>query len=224
MAKQIAYNMDCMEAMRDMEDKAFDLMLTDPPYGVSLNYSTYIDTQENWYSLMEQFIPEAIRISKMVIMPSCQIRKLGWFYKNYPPDWIMCWYKGSTGCAAHVGFNDWEPLLVYGKTRKQLYMHDYIAVNPNEKLGNYGHPCPKPVQWAQKLISMATEEGDKVIDPFLGSGTTRIACYNINRNFVGYEIDTDYFNAQEERFNKHTAQIRLFDPAPEPTKEQLQII
>ena len=68
------YNMDCMEGMAQFPDKYFDLCLTDPPYGVNLNYSTYIDTEDNWYRLMGEFMPEAIRISKMVILPSCQIK------------------------------------------------------------------------------------------------------------------------------------------------------
>ena len=91
---------DCMEAMKQMPDKAFDLCLTDPPYGVNLKYNTYKDTEANWFDLMDRFIPEARRIAKMVIMPSCQIKRLDWFYKNHPPDWLICWHKGSTGCVS----------------------------------------------------------------------------------------------------------------------------
>lgn len=177
---------DCMDGMKEISDKYFDLILTDPPYGVNLNYSTYDDTEENWFNLMK------------------------WFYKNHTPDWLVCWYKGSTGCNAYVGFNDWEPLIVYGKTKPQLYMHDYISVRPDEKMGNYGHPCPKPLLWAEKLICMTTNEGDKVLDTFTGSGTTLIACHNTNRQYMGFELDPDYHKAATERLEAVKAQMRLY--------------
>ena len=79
------YLMDCMEGMKQIPDKYFQLLLCDPPYGVGIEYSEYVDTEENWYGLMDAFIPEAQRVAEMVIFPSCQIKRLGWFYANYPP-------------------------------------------------------------------------------------------------------------------------------------------
>ncbi len=91
------YNEDNMVGMSRYPDKYFDLCITDPPYGVNLQYNTYQDSLENWYDLMNKFIPEARRVCKMIIMPSCSINKLGWIYKNHEPDWLMCWYKGRSG-------------------------------------------------------------------------------------------------------------------------------
>src|SRR3990167_884686 len=206
-------NIDCLTYMKTLKDKAFDLCLTDPPYGVNLNYKTYKDTEENWFNLMNAFIPEIRRVAKMVIMPSCQIKRLEWFYKNFPPDWLMCWHKGSTGCAAYIGFNDWEPHVVYGKTNNQLYMHDYFSITPNEKLGNYGHPCPKPLRWATWLLKRSLPDGGKVIDPFIGSGTTAIACHNMGHDLVGCEIDESYFKSALERLERHKKQFTLFGEA-----------
>ncbi len=76
---------DCLEVMKNIPDKSMDLVLTDPPYGVGLKYESYEDTEENWFALMKPLIPELIRISKMVIMPSCQIKRLGFFYTQCPP-------------------------------------------------------------------------------------------------------------------------------------------
>ncbi len=203
-------NIDCMEYMATLPDKAFDLCLTDPPYGVNLNYTTYRDTEENWYNLMNRFIPEAKRVSKMVIMPSCQIKRLGWFYKNHPPDWLICWHKGSTGCASFIGFNDWEPLVVYGKTKNQLYMHDYLSLTNSEKLGKYGHPCPKPVMWSKIILRNCLPDKGRVFDPFLGSGSSAIAAHYFGCDFVGCEIDVDYFNAAKERFDRETRQVAMW--------------
>lgn len=79
-----------------------------------------------------------------------------------------------------------------------------------EKNNKTGHPAVFPVQLAKDHIRSWSNEGDTVLDPFLGSGTTRIAAYDLNRNFIGYEIDKTYFDLQEERFARHTAQENLF--------------
>ena len=215
------YNMDCMEGMKQMPDKSVDLLLCDPPYGVNIKYNEYKDTEENWYSLMDKFIPEARRIAKMVVFPSCQIKRLKWFYDNYPPDWIICWHKGSPGHVSYVGFNDWEPHMVYGKTQG-ICMHDYFSIPNTEKMGNYGHPCPKPIRWAKWFISGATKKGGVVCDTFAGSGTTAIAAYDLERNYMAFEIDKDYYDAAVKRIEQHKAQIS-FDTITEESPEQVML-
>ena len=195
---------DCLEVMKEIPDKSIDLVLTDPPYGVNLSYESYQDTEENWYKLMSMVIPEIKRISTMAILPSCQIKRLEWWYKNYPPDWIICWYKGSTGCSAFVGFNDWEPHLIYGK-HKKVWMHDYFQARNDEKMGNYGHPCPKPIAWAKWLIDKSKSQS--VLDPFMGSGTTGVAAKELNRRFIGIEIEPKYFTIAERRINQATTEL-----------------
>lgn len=192
---------DCIEKMKAMPFQSVDLILTDPPYGVGLKYDVYNDTVENWEKLMCNFIPSAQKVSKMVIFPSCQIKRLPFFYTHFPPDWLICWYKGSTGCASYIGFNDWEALVVYGRTRNRLYMHDYMKIPNTEKMGNYGHPCPKPLAWAEWIIERATKENDIVLDPFCGSGTVGVACKKLGRRFVGIDISKDYLESAFNRIN-----------------------
>ncbi len=192
---------DCLEVMKSIPDNSVDLVLTDPPYGINLEYNNYKDSEENWFKLMDKVIPELKRISKMVIMPSCQIRRLKWIYDNHPPDWLICWYKGSTGHASFVGFNDWEPHLVYGKTRNQLFMYDFFRTKSSPKKGTFNHPCPKPIEWANWIIKRATQEGDIVLDCFLGSGTTAVACKNLGRKFIGIELSEEYCKIAEKRLN-----------------------
>ena len=201
------YNEDCLETMKRMPDNFVDLVLTDPPYGVGIDYGLYDDTVDNWKELVSSFIPEAKRISRMIIMPSCQINLLHWIYANFKPDWLMCWYKGSPGHKSYIGFNDWEPLLVYGKTGKP--MHDYIKANNVEKMGNWGHPCPKPVKWASTLINMATDEDMLVYDPFIGSGTTAVACERLGIQWLGSEINPDYCEIANKRIKAERDQMKL---------------
>jgi len=196
---------DCLEVLKEFPDNSIDLVLTDPPYGVNLEYDKYKDTEESWFDLMDKVIPEMRRVAKMVIFPSCQIKRLDWFYKNHKPDWLICWYKGSPGHSAYIGFNDWEPHIVYGKNN--THMHDYFSAINTEKRGKYGHPCPKPIKWAEWLISRATKENDIILDPFLGSGTTAVACKQLGRNYIGIEISQEYCDIANKRLEQDTLDL-----------------
>ena len=72
------------------------------------------------------------------------------------------------------------------------------------------HPTQKPVALYEWLLTHYAKQGDRILDTHLGSGSSRIAAYNLGFDFVGCEIDEDYFKAQEERFKAHTSQTSLF--------------
>ena len=188
---------DCLEVMKHIPDNAVDLVVTDPPYGIGLNYGAGVDDSEaSWFDMFNNIIPIFKSKSQMTIMPSCQIRRLPYIYQHHPPDWLIAWYKGSPGHQSFVGFNDWEPHLVYGK-RDGIQMHDYFQT----KLvpANNGHPCPKPIEWGRWLISRASKENDIILDPFLGSGTTAVAAKQLGRKYIGIEINPDYCKIAEQR-------------------------
>ena len=198
------YNEDCMETMERMDDDSVDLVLTDPPYGVDFDYDKYDDGKEEWESLISSVLPKLIDKSSMVLMQSCSINKMEWIYNNYPPDWLICWYKGSPGTSAFIGFNDWEPILVYGKNSTDN--HDYFYAKPRD---DNKHPCPKSINWAEKLISDHTEEDDLVYDPFIGSGTTAVACEKLNRKWIGSEISEEYCEIARDRIKRERDQLKL---------------
>lgn len=195
------HNIDCIEGLKQIADKEADLTITDPPYGIGLEYDTYQDTEENWFKLMENTLPQIIRTSKMAILPCCKIANLDWIYTKFPPNWLICWYKGSTGHRSYVGFNDWEPHLVYGKN-DGVVSHDYFQTCSSPKMGTHGHPCAKPIEWAEWLVKHFSKEGDLVIDPFAGSGTTLVACKKLRRNFIGFEISSNYCKIAELRLKE----------------------
>lgn len=203
------YNESCLDTMSRMPDKFVDLTLTDPPYGIDLEYDNYVDTEDNWFALMEKVIPEIIRVSKMAIFPSCKIHRLPWIYKNFPPDWMIAWYKGSVGHNSPIGFNDWEPHLVYGRG-KNICMHDYFQTLSSPKMNTYGHPCPKPDEWAEWLITKASKKGDLVYDPFMGSGTVGYVAYLNERNYIGSEISAEYCKIIKKRIPKKPGKIEKF--------------
>ena len=76
------------------------------------------------------------------------------------------------------------------------------------------HPTEKPVALYRWLLTNYAKPGDTILDTHLGSGSSRIAAYDLGFDFTGYELDTDYFDAQERRFADHIAQPKLFEPLP----------
>ena len=221
MAKQIAYNMDCMEAMREMPDKAFELAIIDPPYGIGMDggtvgYKGFNNFEKkNWDKTVppEEYFNELFRVSENQII-------WGGNYFHLPPSrCFLIWDKGEgfynrTYAEGEIAWTSFDRNVKIFK-RDPLCNGDYRG-----KI----HPTQKPVALYQWLLKNYAKQGDKILDTHLGSGSSRIAAYNLGFDFVGCEIDEDYFKAQEERFQKHTAQIRLFDPAPKQETEQLQII
>ena len=94
----------------------------------------------------------------------------------------------------------------------------WTSFNANAKMFSFSavgqegrfHPAQKPVELYAWILNNYAKEGDRILDTHLGSGSSRIAAHDLGFDFVGYEIDKEYFDKQEERFEKHTAQMNLF--------------
>ena len=207
----VIYNCDCRLVLPHLPK--VDLVLTDPPYGVGFRYASHQDSLESWRRLMQCVVGWTRGGgASMLIAPSCQIQQLEWIYRTIPPDWLICWYKGSPGTAAFVGFNDWEPLLVYGKS-KGTQMHDYFYVQPSPFTN--GHPCPKPIDWAAWLIRRASRQDGLIIDPFMGSGTTLVAAKQLGRRAIGIEIERKYCDIAIDRLRQEVLPLEPETPQPE---------
>jgi len=193
---QTIYLGDCRDILPELPK--VDLVLTDPPYGIELNYASYDDSLENWFSLMNSSVPLMRQAATFVIMPSCAIKRMGWWYEHHAPDWLICWFKGSPGHVATIGFNDWEPLLVWGKPPKPMHDHFQTVCGFDMK----DHPCPKPVQWATWLVQRGCVEGGTVCDPFMGSGTTLRAAKDLRRKAIGIEIEEKYCELAARRLDQ----------------------
>ena len=200
-------NADCLQVLPLLEAGSVDAVVTDPPYGINLDYATYSDTHENWVSLLRQVIPLCRRIGRFVVMPCGPLLALRQTYIDHNPDWLIAWVKGSPGTRSPIGFNSWEPHLCWGKPA--VAMHDVFQTRCGFEIK--GHPCPKPVAWALWLVERAAGLGGTVIDPFMGSGTTGVACVRTGRRFVGVEIDPGYYTIARKRI---LDEIALRDGTP----------
>ncbi len=180
-----------------------DAVVTDPPYGLNFKYESYEDTPERWFALMDATVPLMQNAAPFVVMPVCAQMRLGWWYAHHPPTWLIAWYKGSPGHSAAIGFNDWEAMLCWGKP--PIPMHDYFQSKCGFAGGNGdGHPCPKPIEWANWLVARACPEGGTVLDPFAGSGTTLESAKWSGRKAIGIELEKRYCDIAVKRLRQET--------------------
>lgn len=211
------YNTDCLEFMRSMPDSYVDLILTDPPYEISMGgsgtlksgrvyYRGQLDKIANGFDT-ETVLNECERISKkMNLFCFCsnkQITKImGWGEKKGYSTTLLVWYKPNAIPFINNTFKSDLKFCVYirGKGTKikgtsKLFTH-------NCGKSKYGHPTEKPLEIIEKLILTASNEGDLIFDPFMGSGTTAVACKELNRSFIGCEIESKYCEIAEKRLRK----------------------
>lgn len=205
---------DCREILPMLG--RFDAVVTDPPYGINFKYESHDDDPEKWFELINEVLPIIREKSKFVIMPSCAIKRLPWWYENHKPDWIVAWHKGSPGHVSAIGFNDWEPHLAWGRPSRP--MHDYFSTVCG--FDDNGHPCPKPEKYAKWLVSRSAQAKEIVLDPFMGSGTTGVAAVKLGRQFTGIELEPKYFDIACRRISEAMKQPDLFVEQPKAVSTQ----
>jgi len=204
--KSIVHLQDNMEGMKAFPDNHFELAIVDPPYGIGINESIGRRKGEKhsghkktyWDNLIpppEYFI-ELKRVSKNQII----------WGGNYMTDYLKpspCWLFWDKGFSEDVTFAQFEMAWTsFNSSAKKYDKH------PNQL--NRIHPTQKPVKLYEWLLMRYANEGDKILDTHLGSGSSRIAAYKLGFDFTAYEIDEDYYRDQEKRFNQFKAQLTLF--------------
>lgn len=210
------YNQDCLDAMREMKDNEFDLAIVDPPYGLNIAKSGSIGrdkfTKKNWDAERpsQNYFNELLRVSKNQI-----IWGYNYFSDMLPPcKGFIYWNKlnhhenRSDGELAYTSFNTLG--------RHFEYMWDGNRYGFSENIKGVGqksiriHPTQKPVALYLWLIQKYAEPGDKILDTHLGSGSSALAAHDLGFDFVGYELDTEYFDKAQERLRQHQRQLSLF--------------
>lgn len=216
MSLSVVHNADCLEAMRAMDDNAFDLAIVDPPYGININHSMgrregqaasgHLKVQWDNETPSAEYFDELFRVSVNQI-----IWGGNYFMSKIARD-TPCWLLWDKKYSFDVTFAQYEMAWTsFTMSAKKFEM-------VNNAAGKI-HPTQKPMELYKWLLQNYAKQGDTILDTHLGSGSSRIAAYDLGFDFTGYELDTDYFDAQEERFAIHTAQARLFESVPEPIVE-----
>lgn len=201
---------DCIEKMRNFPDKSFDLCLTDPPYNVKNigpNARVYAEGTmqlpiEEYIQFCADWFREVRRVSKTIVFTP-GIANVCYYPQ---PDWILCWHKPAAVSSNRFGgFNAWEPIMVYGKIAKGKRIgQDVILMNTLNftKGPEKEHPCPKPPELMKLLVDRFSSEGESVLDPFAGSGTTLVAAKHLNRKYLGIEKVQRYIEISQQRLTQ----------------------
>jgi len=197
-------NTDCMDYMATLPDKAFDLAIVDPPYGICINAmsmgsrKTIKPDKRNWDNAVpsEAYFNDLKRVSKNQII-------WGGNYFNLPPTrCFLIWDKGET--MYNMSFADCEQAWTSFDKSARMYKK-----NPTDL--SRIHPTQKPVKLYEWLLHNYAKPGQRILDTHLGSGSSAIAAHYFGVDFVGCELDEDYYNAAKKRFELSTAQVSLFD-------------
>ena len=201
---------DCLEVMKSIPDKSIDAVITDPPYNLGIDYGKLTnDTRTDYSEWCNKWFTELERVCRGTIAISCGVVNLGLWNKIKEPLWTLCWHKPFSVSHGAFGFSNWEPVIIYGKTGKNERQSDYFDATFVKDDSTKGHPCPKPVKWGIGLSKIVSKKGFTILDPFMGSGTTGVACVQTGRNFIGIEIDEGYFKIAEKRIHDAQQQMRL---------------
>ena len=207
---------DCLEVL-PLIGKV-DAVVTDPPYGVNFEYESHDDKQDGYDEWCQSWFAMLKQCSERVAI-SCGMSNL----QSWPkPTWTLCWHKPAAMGRCPVGFNNWEPVLFYGKAVRQIVDVFRATITPDKSLE--GHPCPKPIQWGVSLVEMLTDEDETILDPFMGSGTTGVACIRTERRFIGIEKEPKYFdiavNRIQQAWDLKCSELPFEEP-PKMTQKEL---
>lgn len=209
-AKSEVFNMDCIEGMKQYPDNYFELAIVDPPYGIGANKMTLGNGKKKIFrgnNDCDLEIPKQDYWNELFRCSKNQIVWGGNYMTEYlkpTSSWIF-WDKGTGENDFADGELAWTSLG--GALRK--VSKTWVGANAKDGLERI-HPTQKPIYLYKWILTKWGKEGDKILDTHLGSGSSRIAAYDLGFEFTGFELDEDYFKASEKRFKQHTDQLTLF--------------
>ncbi len=194
------------DVARLMDGVKADLCLTDPPYNVQLEYATYEDnkTEDSFIDWLNQFFNLAKESSNSQIVFIGNVNHKLWV-KEFNPDYVAIWDKGEGG-TTHGKITQYmvfEPIFFHGKFKIKRHTDVFRFVAGGSRVD---HPCPKPIALICDLIDNYSEPDNTILDLFLGSGSTLIACQKLNRVCYGMEISPAYVDVICARWGKFTGE------------------
>lgn len=220
MSGNILYCGDCLELMKSIADGSVDLIVTDPPYGINLTpqresgkFKGTTVLGDDDLSWLPECVDEIHRIAKNAVCVFCGWQKVDIFKREFEKRFtvknILVWDKDWFGMGNNYRPNYELCLLccktnITTKSKNKSNILKYRRLSPAKML----HSCEKPVALLEDLILELSEPRDVVLDPFMGSGSTGVACVNTGRKFIGIELDAGYFEIAKKRIDDAGALVR----------------
>lgn len=215
-------NGDCMEILKDIPDKSVDLIITDPPYKFENQGGGFYAKNESTH---RQYLDSLKKIKCCEFEPKIFLSKVkpklkkfyGYFFCNktlvdeyikfakenkYQYDILVMAKSNPIPAYNNHHLSDLEYIVMIRE--KGTYFSKHKNINDYRKFYITSckkglHPAQKPIELIERYIKVSSNENDTILDCFMGSGTTGVACKNLSRNFIGIEIDEKYFNIAKER-------------------------
>lgn len=197
------HNADCMEVMAGYEDNYFDLAVVDPPYGISINKSGRLGHYGGKGKTWDNSVPDEAYFNELERVSKNRIIWGGNYFSMPPTRCFLIWDKKQPEALSFASCElAWTS---FDQSAKTYYKSPINA--DNERI----HPTQKPVTLYDWIYANYAEEGQKILDTHLGSGSNAIAAHYAKMSeFVGCELDEDYYKASIERIRKETRQLELF--------------
>ena len=223
---------DCREVLPTLGK--VDAVVTDPPYGIDFHgkatkhttridtYSTYEDTEANFEAIVVPAVRAALGLADRGAVFCASNRA----FRLPTPDDIGGIYAPAGAGMSAWGFKCFHAVMLYGvspylaksmgsRPTATSISHPGGHVTGEQKID---HPCPKPVSYMEWLVTTVSLPGHLILDPFMGSGTTGVACARLGRRFVGIEIEPKYFDIACRRIEQAQKQADLFVTQPAPAR------
>jgi len=212
---------DCLEHMRTMAAGSVDAVITDPPYGINFQYAEHDDTPDGYGAWLWKIIETAESKCKpgspiFVFQAMLNCRNFStWFPRDYR---IYAAAKNWVQMRPTEMQYSFDPVIVWwtegkrwaaGSNSKDFYLANTSPASHIGLNNVRGHPCPRPLDQMRQIIEQWAIPGGIVFDPFMGSGTTGVACVQLGRSFIGCEIDPGYFAIAEKRMKQAQLQMLL---------------
>jgi site-specific DNA-methyltransferase (adenine-specific) len=200
---------DCLDVLRTMEAGSVDAVVTDPPYGVNI---------ASWDKAIppQSFLVECLRVSRGAVVwfgAASPALHLAFFEFSPIPERIYIWHNTFTRTSSEGAFWQWHPVYVWRKKQFTGLGRDVIAMAANTGGDKHVHPTQKPALLMELLCQSAATQGGTNLDPYMGSGTTGVACVRAGMNFIGIEIDPAYHAIAQRRIADEQAKTALLDAA-----------
>lgn len=203
----VIYEKDCVSFLESLPDKCVDLVFSDPPYNVKKDYGVYKDnrTPEDYFTWMSKVIQESIRVSKRGVVFYVGSKLTELYFHLLPGSHLVPVHKRAAGVFSGNYMLQYHSLFSLAKPVKKVKdLWDDVRL-PGEgyffREKRYDHPGLTSELLTTKVLEHWTLENELVLDPFMGVGTTAVACKKYNRNFIGSELNPEYISVAQKRLD-----------------------
>lgn len=200
-------NVDCMEYMAALPDNAFALAIVDPPYGIGMSGGKVGNSKVDYKNFAGDDLsaPDSEYFAQLKRVSINQIIWGANHFIDKIPNGSPCWIVWDKDQPENFTMAMCELAYTTFDTPAKIYKQRVVCADI-ERI----HPTQKPVKLYEWLLANYAKEGDRILDTHLGSGSSAIAAHYGGFNFVGCELDEDYYKAAQERFERGTAQVAMF--------------